>query len=259
MFSRTVLFVMAFAAMTAVSLLNSAVLASESLTTRFGEVETVKNSEYVIASDTITVDGKIVYKDEGMLISLMEKFTMGEQDVVLFGTNCGGTACVNDDLHFLVLQAEKPPKVVADPDFISSDGTVKAKISPGRIEVDLGNEGGKSKTAVFDGEKVIIQLASQKKTPLSEKDCKWLFESGVDGQCIAEREEDPTCKSLRIDYFPGAVRRGIAAIQTVLVLTMGPSKNSAWLLASQASPQSTRHLRRLSVAAKTADKPVRTI
>ena len=124
----------------------------DSLQTRFGLVETDHSSPDAFYIDAITVDGKPVFKEEDMIVSLHKKLEMGVRDVVLFGTNCGGTACTFDYLHFLVLQKGTTPKVVDDKNFFSEVGIVKPNVEKNRIVVDLGFDGGKRKTAYYDGE-----------------------------------------------------------------------------------------------------------
>ncbi|MBI5848013.1 MAG: hypothetical protein HZB31_08710 [Nitrospirae bacterium] len=187
--------------------------AEDSMQTRFGLVETARSAPNAMYIDTITVNEKLVYKVEDIFVSLKNTFELGDKDVVLFGTNCGGNSCPFDELHFLILQKGRKPKVVNHSDFISSDGTEKPKQVKDAIVVDLGYDAGRRKKATFDGEKIAIEFeAPGKKAAMKNKDCKWVYDNTVDGQCILEREEDKTCGKLDMNYFPGAVRRGVAAI-----------------------------------------------
>lgn len=178
----------------AVVVMTSPAIPDDSMGTRFGTVEAVFPHPESNHVHVIKVRGKVVFKTED-IIGLKEKFSLGNKEVVLFSTNCGGTACT-DNLSFLVLEKGWPPKVVTHKDFDSRDGTEKTMVRDGKILVDLGYESKKRKTAVFDGKKLIIQHTLEPGRSLSNEDCKWIYTyalDGVDGSCLYAGKNDPRC------------------------------------------------------------------
>jgi len=109
----------------------------------------------------IFVDGKRVFATPRDSVELLHHYRVGKSDVVFFSGACGGNACGPDPLYFLVLRHGTKPRVVADADFYSADGSTQ----PGRqvrnvIVIELGYEKGLEKWAEFDGERLRIRRAS---------------------------------------------------------------------------------------------------
>lgn len=181
----------------------------ESIRTALGVVD-VSRSSPESSPDTLGVNGKAVYVEEGMYINLYEKFSLAGAEVLLFGVNCGGTGCPNDDLHFLILQEQKKPDVVSADGFYSLDGTVKPRLDNGELIVDLGYEDGKSKTAELNAGSVLISLAPQPVAPMRFEDCKWLHEYSM-SECINAKSFDSNCEAAE-ENFSGVTSRGVAAL-----------------------------------------------
>lgn len=162
--------------------------------------------------DTLRVAGKPVFVDEGNYISLYRKFQLGKAEVVLFGVNCGGTGCPNDDLHFLILRQGEKPQVVSTEDFHSVDGTIAPRLEDGKVIVDLGYERGQRKEAALMSDGVVaIHLTPQPVSPMDLDGCKWMHEFSMQ-ECIAAKGSSIIhCESPQ-EWFSGAMSRGLAAL-----------------------------------------------
>jgi len=193
----------------------SPALSSDLIQTRFGIVETDfphPETDYV---HVINVRGKTVFRTEYDVIDLKNKFSLGKKDIVLFSTNCGGTAC-SDNLSFLVLEKGKPATVVTDKEFASKGGTARTSVRNRKILVDLGYDSNKRKTAVFDGKRLIFQYTVEETKSFPEEDCEWLYKyamDGEDGSCIIAGRNDPRCTDPLDSFGLYAIRRLTAVSQ----------------------------------------------
>jgi len=181
----------------------------ETIHSAWGVID-VSRSSPESSPDTLRVNGKAVYAEEGMYINLYEKFSLASAEVVLFGVNCGGTGCPNDDLHFLMLGQGHKPDVVSADSFYSLDGTVKPRLDNGRVVVDLGYESGQRKTAQLNAGSLSIRLTPQPVSPMSLENCQWLHEYAM-GECVNAKSFDANCEAAE-DNFSGVTSRGVAAL-----------------------------------------------
>lgn len=179
------------------------------LATRFGTV-VVQRSTPDSPPDTLAVNGKTAFVAEWQYIGLYQSFALGATEVVLFGVNCGGTGCPNDDLGFLVLSTDQPPRTVVDENFFSYDGTVEPRLAGDRIVVDLGYAEGQRKIAEFDLTGILIRTEQREAEPMDDDGCRWLHEYALD-ECIQAKELDPACNDPR-QYFSGVVERSLSAL-----------------------------------------------
>ncbi len=81
----------------------------DTLQTRFGKLEMVR-SQPDTPPDTLKLDGKQVFEQEGFYLFLHQYIKRNERDLVLFGSNCGGTACPHSQFYFLLLAPDSEPR-----------------------------------------------------------------------------------------------------------------------------------------------------
>lgn len=179
------------------------------MTTRFGTVA-VQRSTAESPPDTLAVNGNAAFVAEWEYIGLYSLFSLGGTDVVLFGVNCGGTGCPNDNLGFLVLGPGQPPRAVTNENFFSNDGTVAPRLADDRIVVDLGYDAGRRKIAEFDLNDITIRTERQAATPMAADQCQWLYEHAL-ADCVQAKNFDASCSEPR-QYFSGVVERSLSAL-----------------------------------------------
>lgn len=181
----------------------------DELSSRFGKVEVVRSLPDG-PPDTISVNGKSIFTQEDFYVGLIEKFELESYDALLFGVNCGGTGCPNDELSFLILTKNEPPKVITSDKFYSLDGTVESESVNGRVVVDLGYDDGRLKRAILNLGKVEVTYSEAAKKPLEKDDCKWLHEYSMN-ECVAFKQSYGDCQD-PWGKFSGVTMRGVAAI-----------------------------------------------
>ncbi len=185
------------------------------LHTRFGQVlvkqsqdDSSSPSELLYVSDIV-----VLVTDEAL--HLYNVMPLGESDVVLFGSNCRGSGCPNDDLSLLLLRKDVPPTVITSPNFHSLDETVVAKVQGDTIIINLGFEKRQKKIAVFDGHRLTIKLTNPHRLEsLSHANCLWIYESARDQCWSITAPYDEGCNEL-MELFQnatGAVGRGISSL-----------------------------------------------
>ncbi|MEB4591966.1 hypothetical protein VSS37_13315, partial [Candidatus Thiothrix sp. Deng01] len=183
--------------------------APDTLKTRTGLLE-IGRSGFGAPPDSLVLNGKVVYKDEGNYLALHQMFSLPDHDAVLFSSNCGGTACQTDDFAFLVVRQNAEPAVVKADGFYAYPSAVKTRRDGDDIKLDLGFSGGKRKLAVLKGEQLAIRLEAVPAQPLEEAQCKWLHSDAMPA-CVEARANNPDCSDPQGD-FSGAVMRGVAAM-----------------------------------------------
>lgn len=181
--------------------------------TRFGNVLVVVVRKGSGAPDTILFNGRNVFESGASYLGFHAKYEIGDKDVLLFGINCGGSACSPDELNFLVLGAESEPKIVTTKDFYSADGTIKPRKEKDRVVIDLGFEKGKKKIAILESGKVVMQYTAIDATPMKLEDCQWLYENSI-RECIQLKELKLDCEENGRNYSGGCVATmtGITAL-----------------------------------------------
>lgn len=181
----------------------------ETLDTRFGKLQ-ITHSKPGLPPDSLLLDDKQVFQQEGFYLSLHHYIKQNARDVVLFGTNCGGTACPQDQFHFLLLDNDAEPTVVTHSDFNAMPEDLTLNVDGERLLLDLGFQAGKHKNAVLQGRQLGIELETVPKSFVGEENCRWLYEEAL-GACKEYQETDATCRDPQAS-FAGHLTRGVAAV-----------------------------------------------
>lgn len=183
--------------------------AQDSLMTRFGRLH-VERSSVDSTPDSLVLDNDRVVRDRMNYLSLYQVFSMGSRDVVLYGSNCGGSGCSNDALSLLVLAPGRMPRIVTSHDFASVDGTVGPRQENGRIVINLGFRDGVRREAIFDG----VQLSFRSLTPARQEvpagNCGWVRDQALVA-CRDVKSRDTHCTDPR-SSLPMAITRTLDAI-----------------------------------------------
>lgn len=179
------------------------------LQTRFGKLELAR-SEPEMPPDTLSLDGKPVFQQEAFYLSLHQYIKQNQRDIVLFGSNCGGTACPQNQFYFLLLDKSKDPEIRSEDDFTAYPDDLKLNVDGDRLLLDLGFQAGKHKVATLQGDQLSIQLENVAKSFLGEENCRWLYDEALSA-CRDYRDTDPTCQDPQAS-FAGYLMRGVAAV-----------------------------------------------
>jgi hypothetical protein len=189
--------------------IQSLALEDDAAATRFGKLE-ISPSQPDMPPDALKLDNKQVFQQEGFYLSLHQYIKQNARDLVLFGSNCGGTACPQNQFYFLLLDKGTDPEVVTHPDFTADPEDVKLSVDGERLILDLGFQAGKHKTAVLQGNKLGIELETVAKSFVGEENCRWLYDEAL-GACKDYQESDASCRDPQAG-FPGYLTRGVAAV-----------------------------------------------
>ncbi|WP_298609441.1 lysozyme inhibitor LprI family protein [uncultured Thiothrix sp.] len=183
----------------------------EQLPTRFGQLS-LKSSGDSIGKNELLLDGKILYKgDEYTYTRLYKVFQRSDSDVVLIGSNCGGSGCSSDALILAILKKDTPPKLIEDPFLDSYPHEIKFHQAGDVLSFSLGYAEAKLKIAVLNADNNLqTRLEVQPPQALSEENCKWLYEDVLEA-CVDSRREDANCAN-PIATFTGVFMRGVNAI-----------------------------------------------
>jgi hypothetical protein len=179
------------------------------LQTRYGKVETARSAPDM-PNDSLTLDGKEMFRDEGFFVSIQYYIQQEQRDLVLFGANCGGSGCPESHYQFLILDGQNQPKLVANEDFYALPGDVSIETNGLKILLDLGFEAGKHKRAVLEGDKLSISLETAPKEYLGDEKCQWLHTDALSA-CTEYRDVDPKCAEPQSE-FAAYLSRGVAAM-----------------------------------------------
>lgn len=182
----------------------------EQLQTRQGLLS-IGRSSAEMPPDTLLLAGKAVHSAEGNYIALHKLFPMGDSDVVLFSSNCGGSGCSENEFGFLVLKPNANPKVVSQKNFFAGIPQVKTRQQGDTIHLQLGYNAGKKTLATYHNEQVSIEYKSLPPQALDADECKWLYDELVKQICISAKSEDPTCADPEAT-FTGFAMRGLAGV-----------------------------------------------
>ena len=181
----------------------------DSVDTRFGKLS-ISSSKPDASPDTLKLDDKQVFQQEGIYLSLHQSIKQKARDVVLFGSNCGGSACPQNQFYFLVLEPDKAPEVITHRDCIADPDDLKLSVEGERLIIDLGFQAGKHKSAVLQGNKLGIELETVPKSFVGEENCRWLYDEAL-GACKDSQEADTSCRDPQ-SSFQGYLTRGVAAV-----------------------------------------------
>ena len=189
--------------------IQSLAMEDDTLATRFGKLS-IGYGKPDTPPDTLKLDDKQVFRKEGFYLSLHQYIKQNSRDVVLFGSNCGGSACPQNQFYFLILDREKDPEVITHEDFSADPDDLKLSVDGERLIIDLGFQAGKHKNAVLQGNKLGIELETVPKSFVGEENCRWLYDEAL-GACKDSQESDTSCRAPQ-NSFPGYLTRGVAAV-----------------------------------------------
>jgi hypothetical protein len=184
-------------------------LEDETVDTRFGKLS-ITQSKADMPPDTLKLDEKQVFQQEGFYLSLHQYIKQNDRDVVLFGSNCGGTACPQNQFYFLLMNKDTAPEIITHSDFTADPEDLKLSVDGERLVIELGFQAGKHKTAVLQGTHFGIELDTVPKSFVGEENCRWLYDE-VLGSCKDYKDTDASCRDPQ-SSFPGYLIRGIAAV-----------------------------------------------
>lgn len=177
--------------------------------TRYGKVEIVR-SDADMPPDTLQLDGKEVFRDEGFYLSLHYYIQQENRDLVLFGSNCGGSGCPENHFQFLILDKDTAPQLVTQQDFYALPGDLNLTSDSLKILIDLGFAAKKHKSAILEGNNLTITLENAPKEYLGDEKCQWLHTDGLTA-CMEYRDIDPKCTDPQAE-FAGYLMRGVAGM-----------------------------------------------
>jgi hypothetical protein len=153
---------------------------------RYGMVRVVRSYEGG-PPDELRFMGRKVFLSDGNYIAIHAYFKADGFDAVLFGVNCGGSSCPPDQLYFLILRPDSSPTILTDSQLWSADGKIVPMKERGRVLIDLGFDGGRSKMVEVVGDKLIYHYSSKPRIAMAEEDCEWLFEGSEEGCALHAR------------------------------------------------------------------------
>lgn len=184
-------------------------LEEDTVQTRYGKLEIVR-SQPDMPPDTLNLDGKQILRQEAFYLSLHQYITQNDRDIVMVGSNCGGTGCPENQFYLVILDKDAQPVVLTKDNFIAYPDDVKVKADGKDVIIDLGFETGKHKIATLKDKEVQITLQDAPKTFLGEDDCQWLHKEALGG-CLEYRESNTKCTDPQSE-FSGYLSRGVAAL-----------------------------------------------
>jgi hypothetical protein len=111
------------------------------------------------------------------------RFELGGTDVIVLSSDAGGSGSLPPRLQLIVLPPDAAPRIEADPEFRSTDGTRNVAAFGSSLLFDLGYVDGNRKTAVFDGETLRIEQSAVKPEPLADAHCASIY--NIVNACIA--------------------------------------------------------------------------
>lgn len=162
--------------------------------TRFGDVQLVSHDS--MPADALMFNGQKVFEDEGMYVEMYGYFQSKESDVILIGSNEGGSATPDTPMSFLMINSVSQVQVVSDPDFVafspSADLIKTSMDKDGHIFVNLGNRAGKEIVAELDSGELTIHVNSKEGAPLANDLCQWLYDNGKES-CESEIAQKQGC------------------------------------------------------------------
>lgn len=197
---------------------------SEVQETRFGKALLVSMIEGLHAG-TILFNGKKVFDDDGMYVSIFGYFQSKDTDVILVSSNPGGSATPESAIYFLVIRSASEVQVVsgASVDTPDTDGLKKWMDKDGRIFVNLGYSGGDEMVAELDSGKLTVHAYSKKGVPLGEDLCKWLYDNGVES-CNSDIAREQGCSKYA---NPAGIYSSVSAMSQLTYIRNQPGYSQA--------------------------------
>lgn len=188
---------------------DDALAANDTVDTRFGKLEIVRSSADA-PPDSLLLNDAEVFRETDFYLSLHRYIRQNARDLILFGSNCGGSGCPQNQFYFLILEKGSPPEVVTRGDFFAYPDELELTTEGERLILDLGFEAGKRKTASLLGRTLDITLETVPKSFIGEDYCQWLHTDALLA-CVDYHETDPNCVDPQAD-FSGYLTRGISAL-----------------------------------------------
>ena len=171
-------------------------LENDTFKTRAGELNIVRSTPNS-PPDSLQLNGKTIYKQDHVYLSLHQYITQNGRELVLVGANCAGEQCPENaatQFAFVGLQAGKDAQILSQATFSSMMDAedVNLTVDNGKVMVDLGFEAGKRKVATLQGDQLAVTLETVAQTSLEQDDCQLLY-TDVLQSCIDARENDASC------------------------------------------------------------------
>ena len=162
--------------------------------TRYGDVILVQTD--ILPAATVMFNGQVVYSDPGMYVGLHGYAQSKDSDVVLIGSNPGGSATPDTNMFILVINPDGMTYVISDPDFVAdTPGRDDKKITTdatGRVFVSFAYRSGNEMVAELDSGRVVIHAYPRDGQSLSDDDCRWLYDYGSK-ECSSEITRNNGC------------------------------------------------------------------
>lgn len=172
--------------------------------TRYGLIEFTDNHE---GAKIVLFNTKEIFRSTADYLNPPEKIIrFKDQDIILIGENCGGSACGGPDhLHMIVVIPSKAPLLITDDDFNGDVNSNDYHEENGALILPLGEYSKKTVQAAWDG--ASLTISKKKKSglqSLSETECKDLYSTFIPKCTISN-----SCKDVVGTDFSMAEQRSI--------------------------------------------------
>lgn len=149
-------------------------------------------------ADTVTMHGQVIFESPWNHVHFYKYFHTSDAITALFGANCGGSGCPDDELHFVIIAKDKPALAITDKGFYGRPSATDINIVDGIITVYLGYENKQMKYAQLVKNKLIISYKEPDTFFLTDKNCAYLFK--VLHECIGFNETGKNCANQTNGY-----------------------------------------------------------
>ena len=185
-------------------LCNEEVLVNQIQKTRYGDANLVAIECF--PPDAIMFNGRKVFDGQGMYVRIFGYFQVGNSDVILVGSNPGGSATPETAMFFLIISSKSVTHVLSDPKFVAvSSDDIKARMDKdGRVYVKLGFREGNEAVAELISGKLVLKSIPSKGHSMGSDSCQHLFEVGAE-VCSSEFSRKGGCG----DYVSNAGEVGV--------------------------------------------------
>lgn len=177
---------------------------------RNGTLTLEKSRADIDVLDSITLDQQVIVKRDSEQLYFLNDFTHGEQDIVVFGSRCEGTACATEHYSILVLEKDKQPMLIEHEDLYAYPNDIKVEQVADGLTLDLGFSQGKKRYADLRGDSLSFRLEKAEETKLRDDRCEWLYHDGL-GACVNAKASVASCENPQVE-FVGYLMRGLQAI-----------------------------------------------
>lgn len=180
------------------------------LTLRHGTLTLEKSHSDVEALDSIALDQEVIVNRSSEHLYFVDHFTHGQQDIVVFGSRCEGTACATEHYSILVLADNQPAMLIEHDDLYAYPNEIKVEQTTEGLTLNLGFLQGKQRYADLSGDRLSFRLEEAQETKLRDDRCEWLYHDGL-GACVSAKEKISSCENPQVE-FVGYLIRGMQAI-----------------------------------------------